>query len=159
MESKVEPFNKFNIPRAAQLTQRSNQFNLRTIRYTEEDINKLAETAGTHPLTFTLEDKFGNNGLICIIILKVESKNMLFIDTWLMSCRVLKRGMENFVLNTIVEFAKHNSYELIKGEYLPTSKNEMVKNHYSHLGFMQDGKFWMLNIRGYEPKKCFIIKK
>lgn len=88
-----------------------------------------------YTFSFTLEDKFGDNGLICIVILKEEVKNVLFIDTWCMSCRILKRGMENFVLNTIVNFAKKNGFTLLKGEYIPTERNELVKDHYRNLGF------------------------
>ena len=160
MVSLVEPFNKFNSPRVAQLSQRSNQFNLRTVRYTEADIEILAgDNKNYRTFSFTLEDKYGDNGLICVIILKTENKNILFIDTWLMSCRVLKRGMEHFVLNTIVNYAKEKGYSTVNGEYIPTAKNEMVKDHYLKLGFQQTGNFWDLNISAYEFKECFISTK
>jgi FkbH-like protein len=159
MVSVVEPFTKFNTPRVAQLSQRSNQFNLRTVRYTEADIESLASDKDHSPFTFTLEDKFGDNGLICIIILKKESTDTLFIDTWLMSCRVLKRGMEDFTLNTIAAYAKENGYTYLKGEYLPTEKNEMVKDHYKKLGFAESGDHWTLDVQHYNEKKCFINKK
>jgi len=122
MLSLVERFNKFNAPRVAQLSQRSNQFNLRTVRYTDADIEMLALSNDYYNFTFTLEDKFGDNGLICVVILHKENREVLFIDTWFMSCRVLKRGMENFVLNTITSFAKKNGFTTLKGEYLPTAK-------------------------------------
>jgi len=159
MVSVVEPFNTFNTPRVAQLSQRSNQFNLRTVRYTEADIELLINKEDVFTYTFTLEDQFGDNGLICIIILKKENSETLFIDTWLMSCRVLKRGMEEFTLNTISNFAKQAGYAWLKGEYIPTSKNEMVKNHYLDLGFKQEGKFWLLDVMNYENKTCFIDRK
>ena len=159
MCSLVESFNKFNIPRVAQLSQRSNQFNLRTIRYTDADIERISLSTDFYSFAFTLEDKFGDNGLICVIILKKESKNTLFIDTWFMSCRVLKRGMENFVTNTISDFAKEKGFSFLKGEYIRTDKNEMVKDHYLNLGFKQEADFWMLNVVDYENKKCFINKK
>ncbi len=76
-----------------------------------------------------------------------------------MSCRVLKRGMEHFVLNTLVDFAKEKGCTILKGEYIPTAKNEMVKDHYLNLGFVSDGNEWLLNIAEYENKKCFINKK
>ena len=152
----VEPFNKFNTPRVAQLSQRSNQFNLRTIRYTETDIARFSDSKEYITLAFTLKDKFGDNGLIAVIILKKEDKNTLFIDTWIMSCRVLKRGMENFTLNVIAETAQKNGYSFIKGEYIPTAKNGMVKDHYSNLGFEQTSGNWILNLTNYKSKKCFI---
>jgi FkbH-like protein len=159
MVSLIQPFNKFNTPRVAQLSQRSNQFNLRTVRYTEADIELLGQNDDAFTFSFTLEDKFGDNGLISVIVLKKDSPDTLFIDTWLMSCRVLKRGMENFILNTISDFAKQEGYTYLKGEYLPTAKNEMVKDHYQNLGFAQGQAYWLLNVNNYEPKKCFIDKK
>ena len=159
MVSLVEPFNKFNSPRVAQLSQRSNQFNLRTVRYTEADIETSAIEEDIFSFTFTLEDKFGDNGMICVIILKKDDPETLFIDTWFMSCRVLKRGMENFVLNTIVKHAKEKGYNYLKGEYIPTPKNEMVKNHYFHLGFQQSAEYWILNVMDYKNKKCYISTK
>ncbi|MES2851203.1 MAG: HAD-IIIC family phosphatase [Bacteroidota bacterium] len=159
MVSLVEPFTKFNTPRVAQLSQRSNQFNLRTVRYTEADIESIATDNSYAPFTFTLEDKFGDNGLICIIILKKENDDTLFIETWLMSCRVLKRGMEDFTLNSIVNYAKEKGFTYLKGEYLPTAKNEMVADHYKKLGFAEDVDCWKLDVIKYENKKCFINKK
>ncbi len=156
MLSLVEPFNKFNRPRVAQLSQRSNQFNLRTVRYTEADVEVAANTEGVYTFSFTLEDKFGDHGMICVIILKAGNDNTLFIDTWLMSCRVLKRGMENFTLNTIVNFAKEKGFSCLKGEYIPTAKNAMVKDHYKNLGFEENGNEWILNVADYDPKPCFI---
>lgn len=156
MLSLVEPFNKFNTPRIAQLSQRSNQFNLRTVRYTEPDIEMLAGSEQHYTFGFTLEDKFGDNGLICVIILEKENSSTLFIDSWFMSCRVLKRGMENFVLNTIASFAKKKGYTVLKGEYLPTAKNEMVKDHYINLGFDQMDNFCILELDNYEFKKTHI---
>ena len=156
MLSLVEPFNKFNTPRVAQLSQRSNQFNLRTVRYTDADIEALAVSENHFTFAFTLEDKFGDNGLICVVILQKENGQTVFINTWLMSCRVLKRGMENFVLNTIATFAKEKGFILLKGEYLPTAKNEMVKDHYFNLGFEKNNDHWELPLVNYEQKKCFI---
>ena len=73
-----------------------------------------------------------------------------------MSCRVLKRGMENFVLNTIVNCAKENGYSFLKGEYIQTEKNVLVKDHYFQLGFEQATNHWILNVNNYQEKKCFI---
>ena len=158
MKSKIEPFNKFNTPRVAQLSQRSNQFNLRTIRYTESDISRMSNSNEFETFAFSLEDRFGDNGLICVVILKKENKTTLFIDTWFMSCRVLKRGMENFVMNILVEFAIDNGFNKIIGEYIPTSKNEMVKEHYIDLGFEKYQNQFLLNINKYKKLKTFIKK-
>ena len=156
MLSLVEPFNKFNTPRVAQLSQRSNQFNLRTIRYTEADIEQMASAADCFTFTFNLVDKFGDNGLICVVILKKQNGESLFIDTWFMSCRVLKRSMENFVLNTIARFAKEHKYAVLTGEYIATAKNEMVANHYQILGFEKRDNYWDLKLEEFTERKSFI---
>lgn len=163
MLSEVSGFTKFNTPRVAQLSQRSNQFNLRTIRYTEADVSAMADDSEIIDLSFTLEDKFGDNGLVAVVILKPTSKDTLFIDTWLMSCRVLKRGLEDFVLNTIVERAKNAGYHKIIGEYIPTTKNKMVEQHYQNLGFQKyegaDSDLYELDVTSYQPHICYIKSK
>ena len=163
MISAVTGFTKFNIPRIAQLSQRSNQFNLRTVRYTETEVMNMANNPKVIGLSFTLEDKFGDNGLIAVVIMKEHNEGCLFIDTWFMSCRVLKRGMEYFILNTIVEAAKQKGYKKIIGEYLPTAKNQMVAPLYSSLGFNKIDKtetnLYELNVEKYKVKTCCIHKK
>jgi FkbH-like protein len=156
MQSKVDSFNKFNIPRVAQLSQRSNQFNLRTIRYSEIDIENISQSEEYFTFAFTLEDKFGDNGLISAVILQKNGK-VLFIDTWIMSCRVLKRGMEQFILNTIVNYANENGFETIIGEYIKTKKNEIVKDHYQNLGFYFEDNWWKLNCGNYKRLETSIV--
>lgn len=161
MVSEVSGFDAFNTPRVAQLSQRSNQFNLRTRRYTEADI-KAIEADKEHYATFsfTLEDRFGDNGLICVVILEKCDAETLFVDTWFMSCRVLKRGMENFTLNTIADYARANGYRRIIGEYLPTAKNKMVEEHYPNLGFAKlEGMptaQYALDVDSYKHRECYI---
>ena len=163
MTSVVSGFNKFNTPRVAQLSQRSNQFNLRTVRYTEADIEALGQNPDVIDLSFTLEDKFGDNGLIAVIIMKKQDEETLFIDTWFMSCRVLKRGMEDFTLNTMIEAAREKGYKRIVGEYLPTPKNKMVENHYPSLGFQKlEGTptaHYVLDVEQYQPRENYIKTK
>jgi len=163
MVSTVSGFTKFNTPRVAQLSQRSNQFNLRTVRYTDADIEALANDPEVIDLSFTLEDKFGDNGLIAVVIMKPLDKDNLFVDTWFMSCRVLKRGMENFTLNTMVDAAKEKGYKRIVGEYLPTPKNAMVAEHYPQLGFtkIEDANTaqWELDVNAYHNRECYIETK
>ena len=156
MTAVVEAFNTFNTPRLAQLSQRSNQFNLRTVRYTETDVKSIADSTDAFGISFTLTDKFGDNGLICAVILKKESTDVLFIDNWFMSCRVLKRGMENFTLNTITAFAKAKGFGYLKGQYLQTFKNEIVKYLYQDLGFEKQNDYWVLDTHTYTPKKTHV---
>lgn len=163
MVSTVSGFTKFNTPRVAQLSQRSNQFNLRTVRYTEADIESMAKDPDVIDLSFTLEDKFGDNGLIAVVIMKKLDEEMLFLDTWFMSCRVLKRGMENFTLNTMVEYAKAKGYKKFIGEYIPTPKNKMVERHYPNLGFSSintaESSQYVLDLESYSPRECYIKKQ
>jgi len=156
MTSKIEKFDKYAIPRVSQLTQRSNQFNLRTIRYSEKEIEQIANSFKHTSFTFTLNDKFGEHGLISIIILELTKTNELFIDTWLMSCRVLKRSMENFVLNAIVNKAKELGCTKVIGQYIPTLKNTIVADHYKNMGFTKVDDFWELNIANYSMKETYI---
>ena len=164
MVCEVTEFNSFNIPRVAQLSQRSNQFNLRTIRYTEDQIRELASNNRFQCFTFSLSDKFGDNGLICVVILEKQDLQTLFVNTWFMSCRVLKRGMEAFTLNTIVAYAIQNGFRRIVGEYIPTPKNGMVARLYLELGFSPvhdeaDKQLFELQTGTYTPKECHIVTK
>tara|TARA_B100001063_G_C16773132_1_gene563074 strand:- start:2338 stop:4089 length:1752 start_codon:yes stop_codon:yes gene_type:complete len=158
MISEMKDFDKYSIPRVAQLTQRSNQFNLRTIRYLENEIMNISTSDEYFTLSFDLNDKFGKYGLISAVILK-KDKEHLFIDTWIMSCRVLKRGMEEFVLNKIVDVVMKNGFTKIVGEYIPTPKNGVVKDHFKNLGFVTEGKNWVLDVNNFKPLKTHVNGK
>ncbi len=135
MEGYAAPFDEMHYSRIAQLTQRSNQFNLRTVRYTEEDIARIASDDNYVTLYYTLKDRFGDHGLVSVVIMKKESEEVFFVDTWLMSCRVLKRGMEEYIINRLVDTAKEHGARTIKAEYIPTAKNKMVEHIYDEMGF------------------------
>jgi len=155
MKAAVVPFDDFNVPRIAQLTQRSNQFNLRTIRYTEQEIKDLMSSPKYKSQYVSLGDKFGDYGLISLIILE-DLGQQFFIDTWIMSCRVLKRDVEKLVLNELVKLAKQSNKKQLVGERIPTKKNVLVEDHYKNLGFTeQDGK-WYLDVESYTPFAHFI---
>lgn len=150
-------FNDFHTLRIAQLTQRSNQFNLRTIRYSEDDIKNVIAAEDKFSLAISLKDKFGDYGLISVIILERKMGDELFIDTWIMSCRVLKREVENFALNEIVSLAKEKGFSRIVGHRIPTKKNILVENHYNALGFKEiKENEWELEVNGYSPLSNFI---
>jgi len=159
MLGEFESFDSFSIPRVAQLTQRSNQFNLRTIRYTEHEVEQLKTSEEYITRYLKLSDKYGDHGLISVLIVKILDAENCFIDTWLMSCRVLKRDVEKFVLNELVDFLKKSNFKKIKGEYIPTKKNKLVENHYADLGFVKEDKFWILDIATYSPFKNYIKLK
>ena len=157
MEGFAGPFKPVFFSRIAQLTQRSNQFNLRTVRYTEDEISRIAADDDYLTLYYTLKDKYGDHGLVSVVIMKKSGDKELFVDTWLMSCRVLKRGMEEFIVNKIFETARDHGFETISAEYIPTPKNAMVKDIYHTFGFdeYETGKYRM-TVSDYEPRSVFI---
>lgn len=130
-------FDRTNRTRISQLINKSNQFNLTTRRYTESQIAELEADAGAMTLHGRLLDKFGDNGLITVIICRTTEPRTWTIDTWLMSCRVLGRGVEQAVLNEILMRAQMSGIETIRGVFIPTERNEMVRDHYAKLGFEQ----------------------
>ncbi len=157
MIATVNPFDEFQTPRIAQLTQRSNQFNLRTVRCTEKDITDYANNPDYITRYFMLRDKFGDHGLISVLILKKVDSHTLFIENWLMSCRVLRRGMEEYIINSIANIATENGFDTVIGEYLKTPKNTMVADIYPKHGFedIGDNKY-VLHTENYVPEKTFI---
>jgi len=160
----VAEFNRFDsmhIPRIAQLIQRSNQFNLTTKRYNEKECETFMNAAECYPFYITLKDKFGDNGLISVIIAKKEGEKLI-IDEWLMSCRVLLRGVEEFCMNKVVGLAKELGCSEIEGRYIKTAKNNMVKEFYKRFGFSSVGPkldsetTWKLEVKKYKEKKIWI---
>lgn len=156
MVAKLETLDKFLIPRASQLTQRTNQFNLRTIRYTDSQLKILMEDENVYTIVISLEDKFGSYGVISFLILR-QYGNKLFIDTWVMSCRVFKRGVENLAMDKIINIAKENNCKSVIGEYLPTDKNSPVKNLLQSFGFIYTkGDEWELVVEDYCSQENYI---
>jgi FkbH-like protein len=134
MEAVVREFRSVDVPRIAQLINKSNQFNLTTRRRTETEVRAVMADPECFGFTVRLADRFGDYGLISVVIGKVAN-GTAEIDTWLMSCRVLKRQVEDEVLNEIVRLAQARACSRIKGLYRPTAKNAMVRDHYPSLGF------------------------
>ena len=160
MTAEAKPFDKFHFSRIAQLTQRSNQFNLRTIRYTEQEIEQLAKEKEHLTLYFTLKDKFGDYGLISVVIMDKQPENTLFISEWVMSCRVLKRSMEEFILDEIIRTAEEHGFDKVTGEYIRTPKNNMVSELYKKMGFQEVSKDrYKVNIAEYRKHKTYIQKQ
>jgi FkbH-like protein len=131
----VELIDKETLGRTVQLINKTNQFNLTSKRYNEAQVSSMAEQGGSFCRSLRLTDKFGDNGIISVILAVPDPNGDLAIDTWVMSCRVLKRGVEAATMNLIAEFAKTQGYKTITGEFIPTKKNAMVESHYPSLGF------------------------
>ncbi len=139
MMGTIKPFDKMDAPRIAQLIGKSNQFNLTTRRRTEAEVLDIVDDDRYCAFTMRLSDRFGDHGLIAIVIGNVCGVEFT-IDTWLMSCRVLKRQVEEEVLNEIVRLAGARGCIRVTGIYIPTAKNDMVRELYPNLGFTHSGE-------------------
>jgi len=136
MRAWIGPVGDLELDRTVQLIGKSNQFNLTTRRHSAADIERMRASKDWVTRVVKLEDKFGDNGLISVLLAREEG-SALVINTWLMSCRVLKRGVEQVLLNNLVAAARERGLTELIGEYIPTAKNVLVKHHYESLGFMQ----------------------
>ena len=115
-----------NIARAAQLCSKTNQFNLRTIRHTEADLEKLRDQEPTLNFLVSLTDNYGDHGIIGLVCADPFNKEYLFLDTFLMSCRVLGRNLESWMLHQLVEHAKIRGYRYLVGQHIPSERNQLV---------------------------------
>lgn len=134
MKGTIKAFEGIYMARIAQLTNKSNQFNLTTKRYSQADIEAIAADDAYITLYGKLEDKFGDNGVVSVVIGRKEEQS-LHMELWLMSCRVLKRDMEFAMMDELVSQCKAQGLRTIYGYYYPTAKNAMVKNFYETQGF------------------------
>lgn len=155
-------FDDLNIQRIAQLINKTNQFNFTTRRRTESEVISLKEDQNYFTLYARLTDKFGDNGIISACILQKNSPTEWEIDTFLMSCRVMKRQVEHVVIDIIAKNALEAGVEKILGIYNPTAKNQMIANTYAELGFRMvsladDGStHWLLELEEYKTPKLQI---
>ncbi len=158
MIAKIEPFVPIYYQRITQLTNKSNQFNLTTRRYTQTQIEQFAKSSEYITLYGKLEDKFGDNGVVSVVIGQIVG-DRLKIALWLMSCRVLKRDMELAMLDELVKAARAREIAILEGEYIPSAKNGMVSRLYPDtLGFSPTDKenVWTLDISEYTNKNTHI---
>jgi FkbH-like protein len=162
MQLKYRPFDQLGLSRTVQLINKTNQFNLTTQRYSEQDVVAIMQDPRAFGLQLRLIDRFGDNGIIGIVIGKLQNDDSLLIDTWLMSCRVLGRQVEPTTLNLVAEQAQRLGARRLIGEYRPTKKNGMVKDHYAKLGFSvisadeSGGSRAILELSRFEPLPTFI---
>ena len=153
------------VMRFTQLINKTNQFNLRTRRYSESEIAELAADPNSLLLRVTLKDKFSDYGIISALILKKDLRNRsLFIDTWVMSCRVFQRRLEYEVMNWLVNYAGDHDIQKIIGEYIPTGRNKLVENFYPETGFqlteqVGDTRIYQLMINDYVPCETWFLKE
>jgi FkbH-like protein len=162
MKARIESVMESSLERAAQLINRSNQYNLTTRRHSAAALADLRLSSQWLTRTVSLTDRFGDTGLISIVLAR-EEHDALAIDTWLMSCRVLQRGVERMLLNNIVACALSRGLRRIRGEFVATTKNGLVRDHYRRLGFAPrkppgpDHSIWELVIdESWTPLEHFI---
>ena len=160
MTADIKSFSSVYLDRITQLTNKTNQFNLTTKRYTAGEIENIANSDDYIKVYGKLTDKYGDNGLIAITIGRVEAKQC-HIDLWLMSCRVLKRDMEFAMLDELVSQCKEKGVSEIIGYYFKSAKNNMVSLFYEKFGFelketSDEDTVWKLDISSYENKNKFI---
>jgi FkbH-like protein len=161
MKGEIKPFSPVYMQRITQLTNKSNQFNLTTKRYTQPEIESVASDGKHITLYGKLSDTFGDNGVVSVVIGEIKD-NVCDIDLWLMSCRVLKKNMEFAMLDTLVAECKNRNVDTVIGHYYPTAKNGMVKNLFNDFGFEktfegEDGTTeWKLSVAGYQNKNKVI---
>ncbi|MFK4486106.1 HAD-IIIC family phosphatase [Bradyrhizobium sp. USDA 336] len=160
MRGTIKEFDSLDVPRIAQLIARSNQFNLTTTRRSETEIKALLGRPDYRCFTMRLEDKFGDSGLISVVIAKVDG-GVFVLDTWLMSCRVLKRQVEDEIMNEIFRLAEVAGCTTVRGIYLPTTKNGIVAEVYEEFGFARTEdsatrKEFELEVRKYQVRSTKI---
>ncbi len=165
MQAEIAEFRSVYLERITQLTNKTNQFNLTTRRYTQAEIEAIATDPAYIGIYGRLLDRFGDNGLVSVVLAHREPEDppTANIELWLMSCRVLKRDMEIAMLDALAERAVDRGIRTLRGTYLPTKKNGMVADHYQKLGFTQvslDPKtnvsVWTLDLPSYTPRNQHI---
>ena len=156
MQAEAGPFGGPYMERIAQLTNKTNQFNLTTKRYSLSEITRIADDPAYVTLYIRLKDRFGDNGLISVLIGSKEG-SYLDIDLWLMSCRVLKRDVELLALDVLARQAGKQGAQYLRGFYFRTPKNDMVSRHYEKLGFTlteedPEHSIWLLDLSSYTER-------
>ena len=162
MTAEIGPFLPIYLERITQLINKTNQFNLTTERYTIAKVESLALDFGYITLYGRLADRFGDNGLVSVLIGRIVESNVE-LDLWLMSCRVLNREMEFAMFDALVEQCHARGVRKIVGVYIPSKKNAMVAGHYASLGFARGEKtsegheLWNFDVpHDYSAKTRFI---
>jgi FkbH-like protein len=155
-------FDSVGQQRIVQLINKTNQFNLTTRRHTDQDVAGIMADPKSFGLQIRLLDRFGDNGIIAIVIGRMLAPEDVTIDTWLMSCRVLGRQVEPTTLNLVAEMARGLGAKWLIGQYIPSKKNGMVRDHYAKLGFEvvssteDGGSVAVLDLQHFTPAPTFI---
>ena len=169
MRVECGPVVSVDLARVTQLINKTNQFNTTTRRYTAEEVSRLANSSENLALQFRLVDRFGDNGLVSVMVMRpvLAERDVLEIDTWVMSCRVFGRQLEFEAMNIAVEFARGRGVRELRADYIPTAKNGIVSNLYITLGFSsrpqpglpEAASRWFLDLAQYTPHQTFIERR
>lgn len=157
MQADICPYQTADISRISQLFNKSNQFNLCTVRYSEKEIRDLIEDGDVISFQIRLTDKFGEYGLVSMAHAKPVNEETVRLANWIMSCRVLKRGVEHLMCNHLIAAARSRGFKRFEFDYRPSSKNSIVQNLYKNLGFKlgekldENGERWFVQIDSYQP--------
>jgi FkbH-like protein len=140
----IKTADEFTIPRIAQLVVKTNQFNLTTTRFQEEDIRKFAQNMNMWVGCAQTEDKFGDNGITGVFIVNKNTGHSEWsIDTFLLSCRVMGRGIEDGIMQHILNEARKEGISRVRGRYIPTKKNKPCESFLPNSGFKKEGEYWV----------------
>jgi FkbH-like protein len=161
------PIEPVDLARATQLINKTNQFNTTTRRYSADEVARLAAASENLTFQFRLADRFGDNGLVSVMILRpADDPGVLEVDTWVMSCRVFGRQLENETMNIAVEAARGRGIRLLRADYIPTERNGVVSGLFKSLGFAvvagtepSGTSQWILNTTEYVALPTFIARR
>lgn len=158
MEARIEEATAKESQRVQQLLNKCNQFNMTTLKYTVEEVENCINDKNSIIIYATLTDKFGDNGIVSGLVCTIK-ENCCNIDNWVMSCRVLKRDLEQAIIDRLVAVCKEREVDCILGRYVSSGKNSMVENLYKELGFvLKDNGVWVYEISKEYIRKNKIIK-
>jgi FkbH-like protein len=161
MRIDIKPFDSVGRARISQLINKSNQFNLTTIRYNELDVDRIERDRSKLAFQVRLTDRFTDHGMISVVIVN-KNPDMWEIDTWVMSCRVLERGVEQAIMNRIFELAADENMAIVKGMYRPTDRNALVKDFFNAMGFRlsstarDECQTYELPVNQFRPFKVYV---
>jgi len=157
----IKNANEFTIPRISQLTLKTNQFNLTTKRYQEEDIRNFSHDDKKIVGCARVEDKFGDNGITGVFIIDKEDSKEWIIDTFLLSCRIIGRGVEEGIINHIITLAKKNNASKIIANFIPTKKNKPSESFLPTFGFEKENNQWVYYIKNHieKPSHLFVLNE
>ena len=153
----IKKADEFTIPRISQLILKTNQFNLTTKRYQEEDVIRFSQDEKKIVGCALIEDKFGDYGITGVFIVNKDNPEEWVIDTFLLSCRVIGRGIEEGILDYIINTSKKNNVKRLVGNFIPTKKNKPSESFLPNFGFKKENNCWVYSLKNYSKKPSHLL--